>query len=69
MDESKSECHGGWMHRYEIIEQDENGVLEICPICHDMQYFPHNIPSHEYLNYHIRSMLQLNNSRFYYEYR
>ncbi len=69
MDPKKSECVGGWMHRYEITRVFTHGVEERCRICKDKQFFNNDIPNYEYLAFHLRSALQSNNKRFNKEYR
>lgn len=68
MDQSKSECHGNWLHRYVITETFPEGVKERCTICKDTQFFNTNIPNYEYLSYHLRSALPREHKRFIKEY-
>lgn len=58
-------CLGGlWLHDYQITEQLENGVIEVCSRCRDRKYFPNNINNYTYLSYHLRSVIRPNNVRF-----
>lgn len=68
-DLQNSKCKDGWLHRYRQIKEFPSGVLEICEICHDRQFFHHKTPNHVYLSYHLRQTLQLNNPRFNKEYK
>lgn len=68
MKTDKSECAGGWLHRYEIIRTFEVGVEERCLICRESRFFPHNVSNFEYLSYHIRQALPSNHNRYHKEY-
>lgn len=57
---SKSECKDGWLHRYKIIGQDQNAVVEMCEICRDTQTFKivnGRVDNMTYLRYHLHSAL------------
>lgn len=60
MNLNKSKCVGLWLHRFEIIEQWDNAVVEMCGICLKKKVFrivngrTNNL---EYLSYHLRSAL------------
>lgn len=64
----KSECNGSWLHRYRIVKQYDNGIVERCDICQDEQFFHKKIPNYEYLAFHQRQALQKDNPRFIKEY-
>lgn len=63
-----SECLGGYLHRYKILESLRGGLVERCELCGDKQFFPHDTPAHKYLEYHVRQALQVNDPRFLREY-
>jgi hypothetical protein len=57
---SKSECHNGFLHNYQIIRQSPGAVIEICEKCRDRQVFKINSGKHgnlHYLSYHLRQAL------------
>jgi hypothetical protein len=63
-----SECKRNMLHDYKILETTTAGVFERCTRCGDKKHFPHNVPNHVYISYHIRSALQTNDPRFFIEY-
>lgn len=64
-----SECDGGYLHDYRITQVISLGVVERCRLCGDQQFFPHDVPNHIYLSYHIRSALQQDDPRYEHEYQ
>lgn len=64
-----SECHYGHLHKFSIVYQNDTGVVERCDRCHKVKFFPHNVPNHVYLSYHMRSILQKDDPRFAREYK
>lgn len=54
---SLSECFDGWLHRFKILEQTNDGVIEMCALCSETVHFPHNIDNLTYLAYHMREAL------------
>lgn len=64
----KSKCLSGWLHDFLIVGTNDKGVVERCSRCHMTKFFPHNVPNHVYLSYHLRSALQPSLSRFKKEY-
>jgi hypothetical protein len=63
-----SECRGGYLHKYRIINEYNGGLVERCERCGDKQFFPSNTPNYKYLSYHIRQALQVDDPRFLREY-
>jgi hypothetical protein len=63
-----SECKGGYLHRYVILDNHNGGLIERCDRCGDTKYFPYDTPAHIYMSYHIRQGLQVNDPRFLREY-
>ncbi len=55
---------GLWLHKYMILEQFPEGVLEVCERCGDRKLFSRNVPNEVYLSYHLRSGLQRYHTRF-----
>lgn len=57
-----------WLHKFKLLAEVKNGILERCERCGLMRHFPNNIPNHEYLAYHIRSILRADDPLFKKEY-
>lgn len=71
MDFSKSFCKGTYLHKYEIIRQYQQGILEMCDRCGKEVFFrviDGNIDNNNYLNYHMRQVLPKNHPLFPHEY-
>lgn len=68
MDTKNSQCIAGWMHRYQILDTWDEGVVEICPICRTRRFFHKDTNNFTYLSYHLRSALQNNHPKFAHEY-
>lgn len=67
----KSECLHGWLHRYNITREWNDGVEELCEICKDIRYYKTidgAIDNIEYLSYHERDILTPQSPYFYHEY-
>lgn len=50
-------CKGRYLHRYEIIQQHNDGVLENCSICHRNRFFKAvggQVENGAYMAYHLR---------------
>lgn len=55
-----SYCINGYLHRFEIKEEYEDGVLEVCEICHQRKFFKlidGQVNNKNYMSYHIKSIL------------
>jgi hypothetical protein len=55
-----SKCKNSYLHRFEIVEEFDNGVLEICPICFKRKFFKlieNKVDNQFYMSYHIKSIL------------
>lgn len=55
-----SMCRNKWLHRFEIKEQHENGVKEVCEICGKSVFFKlldGKLNNYEYMSYHLRQAL------------
>lgn len=66
-----SECLDSWLHRYQIIQPYENGVLERCDICGDELFSPvvdGRVDNMEYLSYHARQALMPHHELYKHEY-
>lgn len=71
MDEvMNSECDVGndWLHEYQTIYQDNEGIFEVCVKCADEKFWPHDTPNETYLEYNIRRSLQPSHRLFKREY-
>lgn len=67
----KSQCRGSWLHNFLIIKEYQDCVKEACEKCHKVIYFKirnGTVNNYEYLNHHLRSVLQPYHSRFKKEY-
>ncbi len=65
----ESECLEGWLHRYVIVEEYPDGVVEICKLCKKRLFFHNKIPNEIYLAHHLRQTLQFDDLRFNREYK
>ncbi len=65
----KSECRGGYLHKWLQLEIIKEGSLERCERCGLKMWFPAARGANtKYLSYHIRSVLQSSDPRFKKEY-
>lgn len=67
----KSMCRGGYLHRYEILQQFSDGVVEVCEICGDRKFFKMiagQTDNLRYISYHLRQALPMNHNQFKKEY-
>lgn len=72
IDWSKSECHDGWLHNYQIAKEFSYGVLERCRLCGDEQLFrivENRVDNLTYLQHHLRNALPPFHSLFKREYK
>ena len=53
-----SVCRGNFLHKFQIIKNTGNGVLERCERCGLQKHFHNETKNHHYLSWHIRSALQ-----------
>lgn len=56
----ESLCQNRYLHRFEIKEEYEDGVLEVCEICHIRKFFKiidGKVDNQRYMSYHIRQAL------------
>ena len=66
-----SECKGKWLHRFNITEIFDIGVMEVCEICKMKKIFKlvdEQADNLSYMNWHIRSALPPNHPLFYHEF-
>lgn len=55
-----SKCLGSWLHRFNIVEEFDNGVMEVCEICHRKKFFKlidGKVDNLNYMDWHIRQAL------------
>jgi hypothetical protein len=64
----KSGCKNNYLHKFHILAQPREGLLERCERCGLQMFFPHDTPSWKYMEYHIRQALQVNDPLFLREY-
>lgn len=60
----RSECRGGYLHKFRIISTPKGGLYERCERCGMGIFFDKETPNWKYLEYHIREALQDNDPRF-----
>jgi len=66
----ESQCKNKYLHRFEIVEEYEEGVLEVCEICKKKKFFklidgrPDNL---SYMDYHIRNALPAQHPYYFHE--
>lgn len=61
-----SECFVGndWLHNYQTVYQDKEGMLDVCEKCSDEKFWPYDVSNEEYLSYNVRRGLQRNHPLF-----
>ena len=67
-----SECLDTWLHRFNLVNQYLDGVLERCEICSEEVFFPivnGRVDNTDYISYHARQALPSNHPQFTHEYR
>lgn len=57
-----------WLHDFRITRNFPDGVEERCERCHMLKFFRTDTPNADYLSWHLRATLQLNDSRFPFEF-
>ena len=53
-------CRNSYLHRFEIKEEYEQGVKEVCEICGMSKFFriiDGKVNNYDYMNYHIKQAL------------
>ncbi len=71
-DKSKCRIGMGWLHKFEIYQQDDRGVLEICVRCglrKTWEVRNGKINNLDYLSYHVRNALIPQHNLFPREYQ
>lgn len=66
-----SECLDTWLHRFSLVGQFEDGVLERCEICGQEEFYKiidGRIDTVEYLSTHARQALQPEHPWFRHEF-
>lgn len=67
----RSQCYGDWLHRFELVEQQFEYVLEVCQICGQEEYFAvvdGRVDNMNYIEYHARQCLPKQSPLFIHEY-
>lgn len=57
-----------WLHDFKPVQDTPYGTYERCTRCGSGMHFPHDVPNHIYLSYHIRSVLRADDPLFTREY-
>ena len=55
-----SQCLGSYLHRFKIVKEWGEQVLEVCDICHKSQFFKvvdGQLDKDNYMSYHVREAL------------
>lgn len=68
---NNSKCINQWFHRFKIVFQIPQGVLEQCEICHKRKFFKMvqgRTNNMEYIAYHNRQCLPREHNNFKREY-
>lgn len=66
-----SQCIGKWLHRFSIVAEYPEGVMENCEICHKSRFFKlidEKVNNQEYMNSHFRNALPPSHPFFFHEY-
>ena len=66
----ESLCQNKYLHRFEIKEEWEDGVLEVCEICKIKKYFKvimGKLNNANYMNSHFRLVLPTNHPFYFHE--
>ncbi len=64
-------CLGKYLHRFSIVGEYDNGVLEACEICHKTRFFKlidGKVDNLNYMDWHIRNALPQFHPYYYHEY-
>ena len=67
----QSQCLEGWLHRFVIVDQYFDGVLERCEICGQEEFFQiidGRVNNENYLAYHARQALLPQHELYIHEY-
>ncbi len=55
-----SQCHKRYLHRFDIVKEFPNGVVEVCQICHLKKFFKivgGQVERNVYMSWHLRLAL------------
>jgi hypothetical protein len=67
----ESKCLGTWLHRFKIVEEYPDGVLELCEVCQKTKFFKlidGKVDNLAYMDYHIRNAIPPFHPLFEHEY-
>lgn len=67
----KSECMGGYLHKFNIYREFDTGVEEVCERCGMDVYFPvvnGQVDNENYIDYHLKEVLPMNHPLFFHEF-
>ncbi len=65
-----SKCIGSWLHRFNIVEEYQDYVKEVCEICHKqivLKMIMEQLNNQSYMNSHFRSALPPSHPYYYHE--
>lgn len=64
-----SKCNSGlWLHDFQANRYMDDGVEDTCTRCGKSEFFRYCGPNEEFMNYHIRQMLNHSFQEYYIEY-
>lgn len=66
-----SKCISSWLHRFNIVEEFDNGVLEVCEVCKLKKFFKlinGEVDNQAYMDWHMRSALPPQHPYYKHEY-
>ena len=65
-----SECRNKYLHRFSIVDEFPEGVLEVCEICHRRKFhkiIDGHVSNRDYMSYHVRQALPTSHPLHYHE--
>lgn len=67
----QSLCKNQYLHRFSIVEECADGVLEVCEVCKETQFFKildGKVNNQSYMDWHIRSALPPSHPYYFHEF-
>lgn len=65
-----SRCLNSYLHSFDIVEEYEDGVLEVCQICKIKKFFKvidGKLNNADYMSWHFKNVLPPNHPMYYHE--
>lgn len=60
-------CRNGYLHKFEIKEEYDEGVLEVCEVCNVRKFFKiinNEIDNQNYMSYHLKQIMPLDHPMY-----